>query len=208
MAANNGQNEGLNKEAVAEGTHGESSLQVNQSRRRFGMAGIAASGVLLTLTSRSALSAGEKIAQTPSAYASNNKSHHGEPMRSQGGSPGFWSNKNGQATWDTIEAVIPRTSKFNQHFNCPRGSVYYGKELQSLLPKDDVPVDDRYNLGRHFVAALLNCKMGWTDPYLPETRLKEMYSEWQLTGQYKPSATAEPWLAPKIVEYLESTMGR
>jgi len=212
MTQQQGNDSRIIRPAAPEGAVMDAQLP-NPSRRRLGKAGIAASGVVLTLGSRSAMAAcsgNDKTPRSPSAFASCNNSRGGGAGGevSTGGSPGYWSNQNGQATWETIKSVVPKNSLFQHHFDCGKASIYWGKELRAFLPNSGVVVNDPHNLARHFVAALLNCTMHWTDPYLTKAKLLQMYSEWNRTGMFRPGATAEPWLAPQIVAYLESTQGR
>lgn len=64
---------------------------------------------------------------------------------------------------------------------------------------------DRYQLGAHIVAALLNAHMGWTNPVLTPQAVKAMFNEWAAKNYYEPSAGVQ-WSAADIVFYLQSTM--
>ncbi len=71
-------------------SHTEQSPSVNESRRRFATkTGLAASGVLLTLASRSALGAG--VCKSPSGFASGNVSQHGTTPKG-GENITYWTN--------------------------------------------------------------------------------------------------------------------
>ncbi|SNS81293.1 hypothetical protein SAMN06265795_10712 [Noviherbaspirillum humi] len=188
-------------EPVAVPPHTLAGEAVDHSRRRFTSAGVAASGVVLTLASRSALAAADcKMVTTPSAFASCNTSAYGPgQQQTQGRSPGFWKNDVSSKAWP-----VPQESLFKNYFSCWRGSPYAGQgvTLYYLLDHRDFDVD---NLGMHLVAALLNARMGWT-PFLSESIIRSMFTEWQSTGGYKPSATANPWNSAEIVMYLKATM--
>lgn len=164
--------------------------QVNGSRRRFTASGLAVSGVLLTLASRSVMG---QTAQTPSGFVSGNNSVHGQQSVSQGRSPGYW--KNHPSTWP-----MPVTTNFSSVFKCSSGSVYREFTMMELLTPQEV---DKDKLGMHLVAALLNARMGWT-PFLTEERIRSMFSEWQSTGYFSPMANVY-WNSAQIVEYLKST---
>ncbi|MDD5612395.1 MAG: hypothetical protein PHF75_05085 [Gallionella sp.] len=62
---------------------------VDISRRNFAKSGLAVSGVLLTLSSRSALG-GNLVCHSPSGFLSGNASAHGTPSSCSGLSPGYW----------------------------------------------------------------------------------------------------------------------
>jgi len=70
--------------------------QVDETRRRLGKVGVAGSGVILTLASRSVL--GGWGTCTGSEIMSGNLSKPGE-ANPCGCSPGYWGNNNGYATW-------------------------------------------------------------------------------------------------------------
>ncbi len=67
----------------------EQAPSVNAARRRFTQSGLAVSGVLLTLASRSALG-GNLLCKSPSGFLSGNASAHGTPVTCAGRSPGYW----------------------------------------------------------------------------------------------------------------------
>lgn len=168
--------------------------KVDHSRRRFTTAGVAASGVILTLASRSVM-ASDKCPQSPSGFASGNQSSYGPGTNcTYGRSPGYWKNKEG---WPVSTETL-----FQAHFNCSYGSPYRGHKLLDILSPQQF---DKDKIGMHLSAALLNAKKGWT-PYLTESQIKAMFTEWQSTGGYTPSAGVKPWSAAEIVEYLKSTM--
>lgn len=164
--------------------------QVNDSRRRFTTSGLAASGVLLTLASRSVMG---QTAQTPSGFASGNNSVHCQQSITQGRSPGYW--KNYPKMWP-----LPPTTKFSSVFACTPKSAYRNFTMMDLLTPQTA---DKNNLGMHLVAALLNARMGWT-PFLTEERIRSMFSEWQNTGHFSPKVNTY-WNNAQIVTYLKST---
>jgi len=165
--------------------------QLNESRRNFTKAGLAASGVLMTLASRPVM--GEVVSKSPSGFLSGNQSSHGTPCISQGRSPGFWKMHTGG--WP-----VSTDTRFSTVFSCSHSSVYRKYTLMQLLnhQKDDVN-----NLGMHLVAAFLNARKGWT-PFLEEERIRTMYTEWQTKGSFSPVANVS-WNAIEIVNYLKAT---
>lgn len=203
---------------------------VDESRRRFGKSGLAASGVILTLASQPVL--GQWACLSPSGFQSGNASPHGQPPLCDGRTPGYWQAKKdwpSPCTTGTCSNAKNLSSNdpvdwmggtpFCGTFNCGT----YGAHYQSAcLPVKKGPCkrtnplslmqilllggkDDRYQLGAHIVAALLNAQMGWTNPVLTPQAVKAMFNEWGAKGYYEPSAGVQ-WSAADIVFYLQTTM--
>jgi hypothetical protein len=166
--------------------------KINESRRRFGKSGVAASGVLLTLASRPVL--GAEVCKSPSGFLSGNLSTHGGPAICEGRSPGYWKN---QTSWPIANRF---TCKFSSVFTCRPRSPYAPITMLNLLSPQDF---DSSNLGMHLVAAYLNAMEGWT-PFLTVERIQSMFSEWQATGYFSPTAGVN-WSAAEIVDYLKRT---
>ncbi len=133
---------------------------VDKNRRRFSSAGIAGTGVILSVASRSAM--GGWGGCTGSEIASGNLSRMSE-KNPCGCSPGYWWNVNGNETWDKYLTAYPRlTSKFNTVFG-----VYYFSNIYMKLnsvgpgtnnPRQLFPSESLGNVAMHAVAALLNAK--------------------------------------------------
>lgn len=99
--------------------------QVDETRRRLGKVGVAGSGVILTLASRSVLG-GDWGTCTGSEMMSGNLSRPGE-ANPCGCSPGYWGNNNGSATWTNLLGTLinsshGKTALFNTVFNV----TYFG----------------------------------------------------------------------------------
>ena len=62
---------------------------------------------------------------------------------------------------------------------------------------------DTNNLGMHLVATYLNAMEGLT-PFLTIERIVSMFTEWQATGYFSPTAGVT-WNAAQIVDYLQQT---
>ncbi|MBU1692103.1 MAG: hypothetical protein KJ958_03630 [Gammaproteobacteria bacterium] len=203
---------------------------VDESRRRFGKSGLAAGGVIITLASRPVL--GAWACQSPSGFQSGNVSSHGQPTLCEGRTPGYWQAKK---DWPSPYATGTCTNKknissnnpvdwiggtpFSGTFNCGgNGAIYQS----ACLPVKDAPCkptnplslmqillmggkDDRYQLGAHITAAILNAKRGWTSPVLTEQAVKAMFNEWATKGYFEPSAGVK-WSGEDIVTYLKTTM--
>ena len=167
---------------------------VNESRRRFGKSGLAASGIIATLASRPVL--GCDVCKSPSGFLSGNLSTHGSKPICEGRSPGYWKN---HTNWPIANR---KTCKFSAVFTCTRGSPYASVTMLQLLSHQSY---DTNNLGMHLVAAYLNAMQGWT-PFLTVERIQSMFHEWQTTGYFSPTAGVK-WDAAQIVDYLTGTQG-
>ncbi len=203
---------------------------VDESRRRFGKSGLAASGVILTLASQPVL--GQWACQSPSGFQSGNVSPHGQPPLCSGRTPGYWQapNKNWPSPYTAGTCTNKKSPSSNNPVDWTGGTAFssvfdcgiYGAIYKSAcLPVKDGPCkqtnplsfmqvillwgyNDNYQLGAHIVAALLNAKKGWT-PVLTEQAVKDMFNEWAAKGYYEPSANIK-WSAADIVTYLKTTM--
>jgi hypothetical protein len=197
VALNQEQNGGMEPDQLPEETPAQTS-SVDESRRRFTKSGLAASGVLLTITSRSVLGGGNDgllTCKSPSGWISGNNSVHGEPPVCMGRSPGYW--RNHSEKWP-----IALDTKFQAIFDCNSTSAYFDHNLFELCTPQKY---DQNKLARHLVAAYLNAISGWT-PFLPIATIKAMFTEWQSYGFFTPTAGVN-WYADQIVEYLTATQG-
>lgn len=163
------------------------------SRRRFGSAGLVATGLLASVSSPSALG-GELVCRSPSGFLSGNLSTPGEQPICAGRSPGYWKN---HASWPIANR---ETALFREVFSCRAGSPYYDVTLLKVL---EPQAFDKNKLGMHLTAAFLNAMAGLT-PFLTVERIKSMFTEWQLTGYFSPTAGVK-WTPAQIVEYLDQT---
>lgn len=140
---------------------GDPDKAVDEWRRKFSSAGVAGTGVILTLASRSAM--GGWGTCTGSELASTNLSRQGD-ANPCGCSPGYWWNTNGFQTWtDAIPATYQRT----KHFNSVFGNINYFNPsipMSDCGPGTDKPrahlpgVNGLDNVAMHAVAALLNAQ--------------------------------------------------
>lgn len=233
---------------------------VDIARRDFTKSGLAVSGVLLTLASRSALG-GNLVCNSPSGFLSGNTSVHGTPASCNGVSPGYWgthpenwpgpylagkcgssystsssgsssgsssqsfgsdssssSRDSGSSSKSKASDSSPSSSlnlsactkasdwsggtNFHDVFNCyGNGSIYSQYTMMQVIWLTGN--QDPYQLGAHFVSAMLNLKAGYT-PVLTEAVLLSIYNEWNRKGYFEPTAGVQ-WYAPDIVSYLQST---
>lgn len=208
----------------------EPARPVDLARRDFTRTGLAVSGVLLTLTSRSALG-GNIVCRSPSGFLSANASVHGIPTKCSGLSPGFWGTHPGN--WPTpyqagtcgstssTNTTSPKKgggslnlnscttaaewsggTNFCNVFSCSgNGAIYSQYTMMQVVWLTGN--QDPYQLGAHFVAAMLNLKSGYT-PNLTEAVLLNIYNEWNRLGYFEPTAGVK-WYGPDIVAYLQST---
>lgn len=180
------------------------------ARRRFTRAG-AATGVLLTLHSQSALAGGgtPAVCTTASGFMSGalRSTHTTQPVSCSGLSPGYWknvANRNslaGGANSGWPRPVLP-TDHFSKYF--PSTLEFYGSAsmLDVLSPPNSGY--DISGLGRHLVAAYLNVLSGKSS-FQTTAALQKMWSEWRDFGFYTPIAGVK-WTAYDIVNYLKQTM--
>lgn len=190
---------------------------VDASRRRFTRAGIAVSGVMLTLASRPVLGTGNystKCCKSPSGWQSANKSATGKPPVCEGKAPTYW--KDRKNSWP-----VDCNQEFKRHFSCNSyESSRYGDcslyELCSLnFASDRFRSSYEYNayvssfnneklrLCSHIVAAYLNARSGFT-PFLKEETIRAMFTECINGGGFSPTAGVR-WTVAECIEYLAAT---
>lgn len=169
-----------------------------ESRRRFTRAGVAASGVLLTLHSQPGMAC--DICTTPSGFLSGGlKSFRGAEPTCMGRSPSYWSN----VSWPS---GCNKNAKFSTIFPCSgsfaKTSSYGGCTLQTVVNQPCRPFDQQ-GIGASLVACWLNVKSNRSS-FQTLAMLQKIWSEYQSTGQYRPTAGVK-WDVYKIVAYLQGT---
>jgi len=171
------------------------------ARRRFTRAG-AATGVMLTLHSHSAMATGTAaVCTTASGFMSGalRSTHSTQAVTCSGVSPGYWKN--------CSASVWPRpTNKNNDYFTKYFPSTLTGYSTVKAATILDPQQFDNNNagLGRHLMAAYLNTLKGWTS-FQSTTALQKIWTEWRDHGYYTPIAGVK-WYAADIVNYLKQTM--
>lgn len=169
---------------------------IDGNRRRFTTAGLAASGVVMTLASRPVLGATTTAAAlSPSGWSSANASRNGPngipvPL---GYSPGYW--KNHTDSWPAGTATTQKYRAVFKVCTAPFSSAHYTL-LDALVPQI---VNDEF--GRLIVCAYLNAVSGRTAPYLVAGQVVQMAS-----GSFTPSTGGAPWDKAKITAYLKQTI--
>lgn len=206
-------------DSLPQGASGQAEL-ADESRRRFTKSGLAVSGVLLTLASRSALGGGG-ICKSPSGFLSGNASQHGTPSICDGRTPGYWgTNTDSKHKWpspyetgkctDHTHSLDYQNWSGGTRFNDPYLGFYcggFGANLASYSMMQVILLGgngDSSQLGAHIVSALLNARMGWT-PVLTEAQVRAIFNEYDLKGYFEPTAGVK-WYPADIVDYLKSTM--
>lgn len=161
----------------------------NGSRRRFTAAGV--SCVLMTLATRPVLGQ-TVVCKSPSGFLSGNASVHGPAPICAGRNPVYW--RDPLTNWGATDRSVLFSTVFGG-----TSLVYAGATLQAIVASSD----PAQQLGMYLVAALLNARSGLT-PFLTETTIKAMYTEWLFDGTFSPTAGIN-WGIPEMVSYLSQT---
>lgn len=189
----------------------EEEHQEFEGRRRI-LKGATVAPLLMTVASRPVLGA----QCSPSAWVSGNLSDHGHERDTCGGrSPGYWKT-NRHHRWAST-GYQPGTpigdekndngtacnyhedgTKFHHVF---AGSQYGNKSMMQVLWLTEG--EDRYQLGSHIVAALLNAA-SIPDYGVSVEDVKEIYRQLELTGYYQTS-TGETMTPQAVVLFIQNT---
>lgn len=219
-------------ESASGGTRSPNELGARgAARRRLAKAGLGAGGVLMTLSSKSALAAG---CVTPSGFVSAtlNASQNPRYSCSSNGSHGYW--KNHQDAWSAT-GVRPE-DPFGAHFQTGAGyghlkdvpligildpQSYFAQTGEDSGQKkgkgggegQGVPPDfDPNNVAMQTVAAYLNARLaqatGDTRTVLTPEQVKTIWADYVFKGSYLPQPNATPWGGAQIAYYFESTFQR
>jgi hypothetical protein len=159
------------------------------SRRR-----LAASGVLMTLASQSAMA--QMVCKSPSAALSGNlASRSPAEVVCLGRSPGFW--KNHTSEWVGVQTG----DRFGDYFFTGGAVGFSEVSCLDILSHQDYDVG---NVAMHLMATYLNVSSGRIT-FLTQEAVLTMWREFATTGVYVPAAGAEPWTGDQLVQYLSST---
>lgn len=203
---------------------------VDSSRRGFTKAGLAASGVILTLASRPVLA--NTVCKSPSGFLSGNTSSHIEQM-CFGNYPDYYAN-HPEAWQGTI--YEPGEYDVNKDTNANNNSTNESESSNSGGSTNNTVTGSRHNIdkwvggtpfqqafpgssqfpgrsmmqvlwmnnemGGHCVAALLNSALGLTPP-LTERRVVDIFLEYEMKGFFEPTAGVQ-WYSQDIIHYLNS----
>lgn len=162
--------------------------------RRRRLAGLGASGVLMTLASQSAMA--DLVCKSPSAALSGNlASRSPGAVSCLGRGPGFW--KNNQSAW----VGVASSDRFSQHFFCGGTPGLSEASCLDILSHQDF---DKSNVAMHIMATYLNVTSGRIS-FMTQEGVLAMWREFLTTNAYVPAAGAAPWNAADLVMYLSST---
>lgn len=195
----------------------------NPSRRRFTRAGVGASAVILTLTSRSALA--QVACKSPSGFASANLSqHNAESVACDGITAERWLDPNRQ--WPIARetrfvdifgssSLMFRTGapqKFYDAFpsrvdkkDVPPGQAAKSSSLDEATLYEALNGTETPVVVKFIIAAYLNFRDG-LNAYPTDLQSIAIFKEWQSVGFYTPSAGIK-WTENDIINYLGSTQG-
>ncbi|MBQ5940883.1 MULTISPECIES: hypothetical protein [unclassified Massilia] len=194
------------------------------ARRRFARAGVGATGIVLTLSSKGAMA---NACSSPSGFVSASLKGSSGPAFScaSNGSHGYW--KNHQEEWG-ITGVKP-TDLFGAHFDTGIGyahlkqipligvldpNAYFDALAQKEgKKKGEVPPGfDPNNVAMQTIAAYLNARQamatGAQGAVLTPQAVKKIWSDFVFDGSYLPSPGAERWGGAQIASYFEGTFLR
>lgn len=171
------------------------------ARRRFGRAGLGASGVIMTLASQPGMAT--TVCRPPSGFLSGTwASNHPKAIWCYGAKPVDWSAN--QDKWITYGRTDP-AKLFSNVFTCTANT--YGLRSYTLLQivSGNCGTADRNEVAKYIIAALLNTRAG-TTPVLDEAKVFSIWNEYNQKLSYTPNAGAKAWSGAEIVTYLKSTM--
>lgn len=206
---------------------------VDESRRRFTKAGLAGSGVILTLASKQVIAGGTSaVCESPSGFSSINTSAPGKtPYYCSGRTPGYWGTHpeswpSGYKPGQCLESGNGTCQKFKDKSATPfHSSVMYGTypagysgfavgstsstnfgSTSMMNVMWNTGNNDQYQLGAHLCASVLNIASGKVPAgVMTMTTLYAIWNEYITMGYYSPMAGVK-WYGPDIVTYLKSTM--
>lgn len=162
--------------------------------RRRRLAGLGASGVLMTLASQSAMA--ELVCKSPSAALSGSlASRTPEAVACMGRGPGFWQDNPGE--WI---GVAP-TDMFSKHFSSGASTAFREATCMDIL---NCPDGEQGIVAMHIVATYLNVTSHRIS-FLTEESVLAMWREFLSTGAYKPAAGPVSWNGAALVLYLSGT---
>jgi hypothetical protein len=207
----------------------DANLTIDKSRRSFAIAGVV-TPVIMTLASRTALGAVCTTSGFVSATATTVSGGHNRITSCGGLSPGAYKTPNqGAGTWVSPYSPggleekkdegygkrhHPNGTLMSVGFSYAKGylandSMYDVLWLNGQNGKDGYK--DRYNLGAHLVAALLNAAAGryTLANGLTVANVKDMYAQLSgsggASGRYSPAPNVF-WNAQEVVAFLAQTM--
>lgn len=165
--------------------------KVGASRRR--LAGLGATGVVMTLASQSAMAAA--MCRAPSGAMSGTLSHAPAGLSCTGRLPEWWACNH--SAWGATG--VATTGYFKDYFDTRHVSG-----LGSLRTLDVLSSPLYETLPMYIMAAYLNVASGKNN-FITSERLTTIWNEWRANRSFVPSTGAQPWNTADIVLYLKST---
>lgn len=166
-------------------------------RRRFLGAGTAVAPVILTMFSQPALGV---TCFTPSRSLSRNTSvsQAGKNGDCTGRKPAWY--RNNPTAWP-----VPTTTPFHPTFSGAKMMAGTPPASRTLLEVLNLPAGAQHRaIAIHFVTAFLNIRAGRVSVLaLDENKLRAMWTEWDNTGFFRPTAGVQ-WNAAAIIAYFDS----
>jgi hypothetical protein len=161
---------------------------VDLRRRRVTSAGLAASGVILSMASRTSLA------------GTSNGSHHSVVNNAKplGEPPSYWIAKAEQGNWQEASGLRCDTRFGSVFHQCSAAPHANGSLLDALHGRSG---GTDAVLGQLVTAAHLNIVSGKSATVLSQADLQQM-----ATGTFTPAIGGAAWDQPKIVAYLKLTM--
>jgi len=171
------------------------------ARRRFGRAGLGASGVIMTLASQPGMAT--TVCRPPSGFLSGAwASHHPKAIWCYGAKPVDWcANKDKWLAYGKTDY----TKQFYRVFTCTANTIALKNYTLYQIVSGECGSKDRNEVAKYVIAALLNTRAG-TTPVLSEAKVFAIWSEYNQKLSFTPNAGAKPWNGTEIVNYLKSTM--
>ena len=171
------------------------------ARRRFGRAGLGASGVIMTLASQPGMAT--TVCRPPSGFLSGTwASNHPKATWCYGAKPTDWCANKSQ--WYAY-ARTDYSKQFYRVFACTGNTQSLRLYTLYQIVAGECSTKDRDEVAKYIVAALLNARAG-TTPVLTEEKIFQIWNEYTSSLKYTPTAGAKAWNGKEIVNYLKSTM--
>ncbi len=185
--------------------------QIDESRRRFGKAGLGSSAVLLTLASRPVLGA---TCLTPSMAGSGNHSQHQGTSCQGMQTVQHWIDA---TTWpggftkdQTFHPLFTHGPYLNFTYIVNPGgaiSMVGSYTLLQVLQGNTPSAVDPAGIGKFFVAALLSAANGdfgsSLQPVGPDPSVRGIEDEYARNGKFIPHASHPGWNALTIASYFQ-----
>ena len=160
------------------------------ARRR--LAGVGASGVLMTVASNHAMAA--LVCKSPSGALSGDLNSQRPNVTCEGVSPGYW--KMHPESWPS---EVKTSDLFSKYFSCHGQLSNFS--CMKVLEKQDA---DKNAVAMHIMATYLNVVSGKIN-FLTRQAVIDIWAKFDTYGSYTPADGATPWSADQLVAYLAST---